>query len=133
MSSCQSILALAKKIAESYCEFPEDEKDCQEVLPEDKLLDLAQESNVRQTLQDAAIPAYEIDDLVDFVCNDSSPAQRVFLILVMMTKIGDEKLSLLRGLRASRVDDGALPIGFYKDKKYPHLKDRGFRLENDDL
>lgn len=76
-------------------------------LPDNKLSELVTRDEVSSAFQDATI--WDAEGLVDFVLND---AKRLFLILVMMTSKGDEKLSLLRGLQRDGINDASLPIDF---------------------
>lgn len=125
MARFNKIMTLAEQVTDSRCHVPEG-KGTDHFLPEDKLADLTKESTVCEALEDAGIEASEIPTLAEYVYN--GPARRLFLILVMMTRRGAEKVSILKYLRLSGVHDGALPIGFY-GRNYPRLEGQGYCLE----
>jgi hypothetical protein len=92
-----------------------------EFLPYNKLSEFVTRDEVASAFQIANFSGWE--GLVDFVLND---AKRLFLILVMMTSKGEEKLSLLKGLERDGIKDASLPIDFNKRENKQYY---GYSLE----
>ncbi|RYP92950.1 hypothetical protein DL770_000931 [Monosporascus sp. CRB-9-2] len=67
--------------------------------------------NVEDVLKDAGV--HDARRLAKFVLND---AKKLFLILVMMTGLENEKISLLADLKRSNISDASLPIQFHYDR-----------------
>ncbi|RYO80485.1 hypothetical protein DL766_007370 [Monosporascus sp. MC13-8B] len=79
-------------------------------LPCDQLAVFVTPENVDDVLEDAGVP--DAKHLAKFVLKD---AKKLFLILVMMTEVENEKISLLADLKRSNISDASLPIQFVSD------------------
>ncbi len=80
-------------------------------LPHDKLAYFVEPRKVKSALQAANVS--DPEHLAEFILKD---AKLLFLILVLMTRKTEERLSLLRDLQRDQVNDLSLPIGFRRDQ-----------------
>ncbi|KAM5341704.1 hypothetical protein ACJ41O_014735 [Fusarium nematophilum] len=96
--------------AETVSRLMKPNNDRQKFLPHDQLKASVSHDKVQKALEAAGLGGRE--DLLNFVLNG---AERIFLILLLMTTTSEQKLSLLKDLQSLGLSDASLPIEFEED------------------
>ncbi|KAI8944996.1 hypothetical protein F4801DRAFT_584826 [Xylaria longipes] len=84
-------------------------------LPDDKLEELVTKESVLLALQETTIKQQYHEDLATWVLESG---KRLFLILVLLTRVSEEQLSWLEDLKNDGISDSALPLGFSEAEPY---------------